>query len=191
MAGKLTQLSTARAFPLRFRLHYKAARVGGVIRKDSMNYSFDIKTSIDLYNELLKRVEEYNNDCMSSGNAVICAILCWHVIEWIYQEYNEQLTQYKSNREFQDSVKAKCVSLSYMQDIANGSKHRGITKYTPTVKNTESHIGAFSNAFSKAFDISCLKLSLEDNQFVYFDEEIEKSVNFIQQLLNTELHANV
>ncbi|MFT6390376.1 MAG: hypothetical protein ACJAUP_003778 [Cellvibrionaceae bacterium] len=162
-----------------------------VIRKENMSYSFDIKTSVDLYNELLRRVDEYNKDYMSSGSAVICAILCWHVVEWIYQEYSEQLTEHQTNREFQESVKSRCVSLSYMQDIANGSKHRGITRYKPTVKKTESHNGSFSNDFSKAFDISCLKMSLENNQVVYFDEEIEKSVNFIKLLLNNELNEKV
>lgn len=156
-----------------------------------MSYSFDIKTSIDLYYELIKKINEYNKNKISSGNAVICAILCWHIVEWIYQEYTDQLVAYDSKRKFQDEIKKQCPSLDYMQDIANGSKHRGITMYTPTVKTTESHNGAFSSGFSKGFDVPCLKMELEDKVVVYFDEEIEKSINFIQSLFKNELNENV
>ena len=77
-----------------------------------MSYSFNIKTSIDLHKELLTRLAEYDKDKMSSANAVICSILCWHVVEWIYQEYSEKLEKFKSNRKFQDHLKSECISLS-------------------------------------------------------------------------------
>lgn len=32
-----------------------------------MSYSFDIKSSVDLLNELSRRVEDYSNDQLSSG----------------------------------------------------------------------------------------------------------------------------
>ena len=128
---------------------------------------------------------------MSSGNAVICAILSWHVIEWIYQEFSSLLAKYPGKGEFQKSIKQKCPSLSYMHDIANGSKHRGITRYTPAVRQTESHKGGFSLGFSKGFDVSCLKLELEIGQIVYFDEELDKFEAFIRKYFQSELGVNV
>ena len=155
-----------------------------------MNYSFDIKSSVDLLNELSRRVEDYNHNQLSSGNAVICAILCWHVVEWIYQEYGEQLTEFKNQKDFICHIKLQCNSLSYMQDVANGSKHRGITRYKPEIKSTEKHNGAFSSGFSNGFDISCLRMEIEGNQFVYFDEEIAKALFFLKGYFNNCLVRN-
>ena len=156
-----------------------------------MSYSFNIKNSKDLYLEFCKNVKEYRKDQLSSGKAVICAILCWHTVEWIYNEFSSVLSEYSTKGKFQEFMRQSCPPLSYMQDIANGSKHRGITFYTPTVKNTELHEGPFSQGFSKAFDISCLKMDIGGNQSVYFDEELEKAKSFIKEYFQNTLHADV
>jgi hypothetical protein len=156
-----------------------------------MSYSFDIKDSKDLFDEFCRRSEEYRRSPMSSGNAVICAILSWHIVEWIYQEFSSLQVKYPEKRDFQNFIRQSCPSLSYMQDIANGSKHRGITFYTPAVKQTESHKGAFSSGFSKGFDVSCLKLELERGQIVYFDEELDKVEAFIKKYFQSVLGINV
>ena len=156
-----------------------------------MSYAFDIKDSKDLYLEFSSRAVDYRNDKMSSGNAVICAILSWHIVEWIYQEHGESLKGFNTKREFQDYVKLECPSLSYMQDIANGSKHRGITMYTPAVKETQSHRGAFSSGFSRGFDVSCLRIELENKVFVYFDDELDKVDAFLKDLFHNTLKVNV
>lgn len=146
-----------------------------------MGYSFDIRNSRDLFEEFRKRAEEYQSDPMSSGNAVICAILAWHLVEWVHQEYEEFSERFPKKREFQSHLKKRCVSLSYIQDIANGSKHRGISKYQPSVRNTTSHKGAFSPAFSKGFDVPSLRINLNGG-FVYFDEELEKVTEFFSEI---------
>lgn len=149
-----------------------------------MSYSFEIRSSVDLLNELSRRVDDYNNDNLSSGKAVVCSILCWHVVEWIYHEYCDQLIQFKEKKDFTNYVKTTCNSLSYIQDMANGSKHRGISKYKPKVRSTERKNGAFSSGFSTGFDISCLRMEIEEKQFVYFDEEIDKALSFLKSYLN-------
>ena len=156
-----------------------------------MSYSFDTKNSKDLFNEFCIRSKEYREDPMSSGNAVICAILSWHVVEWIYQEYASSLTKYPRRRDFQDHVRHLCPSLNYMQDIANGSKHRGITRYTLVVKKTESHQGAFSSGFSKGFNISRLEIELDEGTIVYFDEELGKVEEFFRDFFLQILKVSV
>lgn len=167
--------------------------IADVIRKRwrGMSYSFDIKSSVDLFAEFRLQVEEYRKDPVSSGKAVICAILSWHVVEWIYKEYSNALAAFATKRDFQEFVKTQCQSLSYMQDIANGSKHRGITKYEPTVKDTNMHQGAFSSAFSKAFDVSSLRIVLDGDVFVYFDEELDRVEAYLRDLFTNTLNANV
>lgn len=152
-----------------------------------MSYSFEIKSSVDLLNELSRRVEDYKNDQLSSGNAVVCAILCWHLVEWIYQEYKGTAPELTKKEDFQKYIKSECNSLSYIQDVANGSKHMGITRYIPQVKSTEKHNGAFSSGFSKGFDISCLRMEIEGNHFVYFDEEIINALSFLEKYLSDRL----
>ena len=78
-----------------------------------------------------------------------------------------------------------------MQDISNGTKHFTITKYPPSVKNTELHKGAFSNAFSRAFDISALEIELTNGTKLYFEDEIEKVINFWENYFLTELRVTI
>ncbi len=104
--------------------------------------------------------------------------------------YN-RLETFKKKREFQDYLKLECPSFAYMQDIANGSKHRGITMYTPAVKETQSYKGSFSSDFSKDFDISSLRIELEDNKFVYFDDELDKVDSFLVGFFRNSLNVNV
>ena len=156
-----------------------------------MSYSFDIQDSKDLYLEFKSRSDEYQSNKTSSGNAVICAILSWHIIEWVFQEYGASLKEFKKKREFQDYVKSECPSLAYMQDIANGSKHRGITMYTPAVKNTKSHKGAYSCEYTKEYDISSLRIELENDIFVYFDDELDKVNCYLNTLFRSVLKIDV
>ncbi|WP_136147992.1 hypothetical protein [Escherichia coli] len=149
-----------------------------------MGNSFEITPSIDLLNELSCRVDDYNNNNLSSGKAVVCSIFCWHLVEWIYHEYDDQLSEFKRLRDFQGYVKKAWVSVSFIQAVANGSKHRGINRYKPAVRSTERKNGAFSSGFSNDFDISHLVMEIEDGKFVYFQEEINKALSFLKSYLN-------
>lgn len=156
----------------------------GVSYNDMMSYSFEIKSSEDLLNELCRRFDDYNNDKLSSGKAVICSIFCWHLVEWIYNEHGDQLTDFKNKSDFIKHVKTACNSLNYIQDVANGSKHRGISLYKPKLRSTELKNGAFSSGFSNGFDISCLRMEIDGGQFIYFHEEIDKALSFLKIYLS-------
>lgn len=156
-----------------------------------MSYSFDIKNSKDLFYEFSRLAGEYRKEPLSSGSAVICAIFSWHVVGWIYREYPSLITAYPKEQDFKNFMKSSCPALSYMQDIANGSKHRGITMYKPVVTKTERHQGAFSSAFSKDFDVSSLKIELDSGDIVYFDEEVDKVEAYIKLFFSSTLKENV
>ena len=115
---------------------------------------------------------------MCPRNSVVCAMFAWHLVDWVYNEYPALASGHASKTSFQQFVKSQCPSMDYMQDVANGTKHRAITKYVPIVKKAVLHHGAFSNAFSKGFDVSCLKLTLDGGKVVYFDEEVTKAREF-------------
>ena len=149
-----------------------------------MSYSFGIKNSIDLYREFKLRCDDYRKNTMSSGCAVICAILSWHIAEWLFNEHSKIKINHKDIFTFQKHMKTKCPSLLYMQDIANGNKHRGITRYEPIVKNTIINNGAFSSGLSNGFDIPKLKIEIENNVFIYFDEELEKIEHYFDDFFS-------
>jgi hypothetical protein len=139
-----------------------------------VSYSFSIQNAVDLLRALNAAVDDYLTDPLSSRKAVICAMFSWHLVDWVHQEYPAVAAKFPKLTDYQLHLKSECKSLSYMQDITTGTKHRTITWYLPAVKKAEEHRGAFSNAFSKAFDVSCLQLTLTDGIFVYFDEEVTK-----------------
>ena len=152
------------------------------------NLSFDIRTPVDFFQKLKEDYSEFTKDKTSSKLASDCAVKAWHLAEWIYKEYNASLcTQFPSFFSYQQNIKLKCPSLQYMQDISNGTKHFTITKYSPSVKNTELHKGAFSNAFSRAFDISVLVIELSNGTKLYFEDEIEKVIDYWESYFPTEL----
>lgn len=105
----------------------------------------------------------------------------WHLSEWIFWEFEKQnftnhQSQKKNVREFQDRVIAICPSIKLMNDIADGSKHYKLNS-SRGIK-TKMHGGSFSQAFSRAFDISVLLIIHPDGTELYFEDEIEKAVNF-------------
>lgn len=156
-----------------------------------MPQSFDIKNSTDLFKEFRNRIDEYFKEPLSSGNAVICAMFAWHIADWIYQEFSSISSRYNKIKNFQADLKQNCSSLSYMQDIANGTKHKSITFYVPEVKSAEKHGGAFPSDFNKSFDIPRLKLTLQNGNIVYFDEEIVKVREFWKNYFTKTLGMNV
>ena len=112
----------------------------------------------------------------------------WHIAEWCYKEFNPVLAaQYPQFSDYRTWVKTQCPQLVIMQDIANGSKHQQITMYQPQVDKTEIHHGAFSNGFSRDFDISSLDIHMKDRTKIYFEDIIEPVVNFWRNHLCNDL----
>jgi hypothetical protein len=120
-------------------------------------------------------VADYLSDPLSSGKAVICAMFSWHLVDWVHQEYPVVTVKFPKLTDYKLHLKSECKSLSYMQDITNGTKHRSITNYLPSIKKAKEHGGAFQlNAFSNAFDVPCLQLTLTNGIILHFNEEVIK-----------------
>ena len=147
------------------------------IEENSMNFSFDIINSNDMYIKLLGDYDDYKKNMLSARLAITCAETAWHLVEWVYKEYESK--NMKQNQ-FKQDLKNKCPSFLVMQDITNGSKHCEITKYTPKVKNTEKHKGAFqATAFQNdTFDVSYLRIELDDGTIKKFGDEIKIVVDY-------------
>jgi len=149
--------------------------------------SLDIKTSKDFFKKLLEDHKEFCSDKTSSRTALNCAMTAWHLSEWIYNEFNSQFPN-ETLSSFQDSIKKKCPSLQIMHDLANGTKHYLLTRHKPLIKDTRLHKGAYSNAFSRAFDISTLDIEKNDGTKIYFEDEIENVILFWKEFLQSNFN---
>ena len=150
------------------------------------SFSFDIKSSSDYFNKLKEDYIEFCLNKTSSRVAINCAMTSWHLADWTYKEFNQQLlSQFSVFNSYKDNLKTLCPDLKIMQDITNGSKHFSITKYTPKIKTTGVHDGDFNEDFSNDFDIAALEIELNDGTTVYFDDAIERVINFWELYLST------
>ena len=139
------------------------------------HFSFDISSSHDLYLKLKENHNDFLKEKTSVRFALNCAMTAWHIIDWIAIQKGITKSELKK---FKEDFKSKCSSLEIMQDLCNGTKHCQINNYTPRVKNTEKHIGDYSNDFNNDFDISRLIVELSDGSKKRFADEIEIVVRF-------------
>jgi hypothetical protein len=143
------------------------------------DFSFGITCTADMYALLLEEHGDYNRDRLSSKAAIRFAMTSWHLLEWAYNEFKSVLVpQYPKLSDYIKWAKAQCPQLAIMQDIANGSKHMQITKRPPVVDKAEVHHGAFSNAFSRVFDISSLDVHMKDGTKTSFEDLVDPVVHF-------------
>ena len=84
--------------------------------------------------------------------------------------------------------KKKLIDLDFqiIKDISNGTKHKEITRYEPKLKTTKKHNGAFSNAFSRGFDISVLLVELRDGTELYFEDIADRIYAFWVDFFETQ-----
>ena len=150
------------------------------IMADQTGLSFEIKDAYDLFGAFCESINDFTTDELSTRKAVVCAMLGWHVADWLYAEHPHLAVNLNA---FQRRVRAECSALSYMRDVATATKH-GSTHWEPAVKATETHGGAFSRGFSRDFDVPCLRLAIDGERWVYFDDQLAIARTYWEQFFN-------
>jgi hypothetical protein len=96
--------------------------------------------------------------------------------------------------DFQKYIRRECKFLRLMEAICNGTKHVTLT-YDPPMTSAGTHRGAFSQSFSRAFDISCLQINikesaipdfkdvLKDGTILDFEDVLDKVTHFWEKYL--------
>jgi len=154
--------------------------------------SFNIKTTADFFQKLLQDYDEFCKDRTSSRVALNCAMTAWHLTEWSYNEFCQQLSsQFQTLAIYQQDIKQQCSSLQIMHDLANGTKHYLLTRHKPIVKETTLDKGSFSSDFSRDFDISTLDIELNDGTKIYFEDEMEKVISFWTKYLQSTFNLTI
>lgn len=155
-------------------------------------YSFDIKNSTDLLRALLELHVEFKCNTTSTFKALTLAMFSFHLTDWIAKE-SFQIRDSNKLGIFRKTLYADCSPLEIMHDIANGTKHLGLdpNRIKSQIETTEKHIGPFSNVFGRQFNRTALQIVMSDGKKLYFEDEIEKVVNFWKDYFKTQLGIEV
>ena len=124
-------------------------------------------------------VERFKDDDLNEDLARECACKAWHLCDHVSKAFAPN-SPFATLRELQENARGVCPELAYLQDVCIESKHGEIRRYVAHIKVKEArhHRGAFSNAFSRAFDISRLEIELLDGQTVFFIDVVDRAVGF-------------
>lgn len=106
--------------------------------------SFEIETSEDFYRKLV--VPSYEEYCKNenSRNAIVAAIFCWHLHDWIWQQYEDRLKadlMISTRKHFKEYLFQQCSDFRVIDEVANGSKHFETLPSASVVGSTQSEHG--------------------------------------------------
>lgn len=149
-----------------------------------LNNVFDIITSQQFFDKLKTEHASVNQDLKSARHAINAASNAWHLSEWIYKKdiENTSLDKFRNKSSIypKDVFRAACIKqchqLETMGYICEGSKHLGTRR--KGIVGSSLHRGAFSDAFSRGFDISCLVVTKDNGSEVDFISELESVIEF-------------
>ena len=147
--------------------------------------SFEIRTARQFLERLVEPdYDEFLRNRTSSRLAIHCAVGCWHLIDWVWEDIlmaDKSLrlvidSSIKDHHSFRAYAKRTCPDLDIIGEIANGSKH--FATRTSTVKDSK-RAGAFqAGAFQPdAFDIARLEVELANSRRPFADC-LEAAVTF-------------
>ena len=143
-----------------------------------MTRSFNLDAPSAL--EALKSsVERFQDDDLNEDLARDCACKAWHLCDHVFKALGSN-SQFPKLKDLKDHVKRRCPEIAYLQDICIEVKHAEITRHVSHIKVKEArhHRGAFSRAFSRGFDISCLEIELLGGQTIFFLDAADHAVGF-------------
>ena len=138
--------------------------------------SFEIKTGKDLYLKLVREHERIMAYLWSSDHAINFSITAHHLYrDWLKRELID-VEYIKLKAQVETTL---AIESGIIRDVCDGTKHLIIDR-PPHVQVSDSGMkqGAFSKAFSRAFDIGGLFLTLHDGTRVYFDNVADKVLTF-------------
>jgi hypothetical protein len=148
--------------------------------------TFDMSSPGDFLEKLKCELEAVDEDLTSARHAINAALTAWHLPEWVWGRVVKKDYELRNSlgsdvarggfEDFRDFVLEECPEMKTMRDIATGSKHLGTDG--ADVAETAQHNGAFSDEFSRAFDISRLEVTNTDGVTTYFDQVLEKVVRY-------------
>jgi hypothetical protein len=120
---------------------------------------FELKTPEDLFRKLEHDFQRIVKEPLDTFAAFDFFVTAEHMLDWVYP--NDAVKQ--------TAERHSTPLLEVCSHLANGSKHfQATNRRHRSVDDTRHHRGAFSNAFSSAFDISRLEIHLQGSAAATF-----------------------
>ena len=157
------------------------------------SHSFGIVNSRGFYNKLLEEYQDFDKYYPSARFAMNCAVTSWHMTDWVFEQcyktdsrfqFDKRAVQQNGLARFQEFMISKCDELKYMRDISNGAKHCILEK-AKVVNGIVMYEGDFSfiDYNRKDYAVDEFVIQLKDGSIVYFEEGLEKIINFWEDTL--------
>lgn len=151
--------------------------------------SFEIKTAKDLFLKLTREHERLMSDLHSPDYAINFSITAHHLFkDWLRRELSPD--EFKTLETTID-INLR-TEMGIIRDVCDGSKHLHLTK-PPHLQVRDSSIrrGAFSSAFSRAFDIGGLVVTLHDGAEIYFDSVADAVLAFWREYFESQSRPGI
>ena len=140
----------------------------------SRSFGLDAETALQ---ELREEFERFRKDSLDRKLARECAMKAWHLCDHVFSEHGTSLS-FNELGDFQEHVRNACPELAHLQVVCIASKHGENLRRTGRVRRAYRRGGAFSQAFSRGFDISRLEIELTDDTTVDFEDAMEAAVAY-------------
>jgi hypothetical protein len=125
---------------------------GSMVSKKSVQYiELGYTTAEQYWREVAWPAYERFKLAPSRQAAIEASMPAWHIHEWIWHEKNpgEDTHGNKKFRKFQKRILTDCPQLSWIRDVADASKHRGLGRQPLEIKRMSLR-RRFSGAISGA-----------------------------------------
>lgn len=161
---------------------------------------FEVKDYKDYYNLLLK--EQYKEYCKpenhnSSLHAILCAMLSYHLREWIWITGADMIKRYLLNlkvittnqlenndfvkRKYYEWINNKCPEFRVIREICNRAKHLELEKgELSNISSIEKRDGAFDGQFFNGnfFETNDLVIIDANNKTVLYKKVLDSVMRF-------------
>ncbi len=170
-----------------------------------MSQIFEIKNHIDFLNEiLLESYKDYlkGENIISSRHAIVCAMMAYHIREWIWQcdpeAVKKLLLRLRKIREkqrnddnfveckFNEFINKNCPEFILMHDICNHSKHFKIVP--KNVKDLCLREGSFGPGFKGSeYDTFDLVIITMNGHKLIFKDKIKQVISYWEKFFKDNL----
>ena len=119
-------------------------------------------------------------------SAIEASILAWHVHEWIWHQQHPGEESIQAFRKFQAEMIEKCSALAWVRDVADASKHRGLSrpKKVQRVERKVRVVGPLNTyalntmPLNSMRSIATLSIVLNDGTSHRFAEALSQVINY-------------
>jgi len=168
-----------------------------------MKAVFEIKNYKDYLQILLEQYSEFNsgNNITSSRHAILCAMLAYHMREWLLKSNTDGVKTYLLKLGFIDqffltndeNIKCKfneytnkrCPELKLIRDICDGAKHFKLSRKNIKIAESSQRDGAFDCRFFDARHFETNDLIIVDLQGkeIIFKDILAVVIQFWKKLI--------